>query len=150
MYPPQGVSSRIVGGRDAEDGAVPYQCSLQTNKRHFCGCSVISKKWIVTASHCVDGQPIQYLEVFVGTNDLKNGGSYYKVQKFIMHEGYNQPMFANDIALIRLRDELQFNEKVQPIELGSDEVPDGVDLQLTGWGRVQVSSQFHCFCMVKL
>lgn len=55
VYPPQGISSRIVGGKDAEDGSAPFQCSLQSSKRHFCGCSIISKDWIVTASHCVFG-----------------------------------------------------------------------------------------------
>lgn len=144
VYPPHGLSSRIVGGKDAKDGDAPYQCSLQSNKRHFCGCSVISKEWIVTASHCIVGQSASNLEVLVGTIDLKSGGTYYKVEKLIAHEDYNTPAFANDIALVRVQDAIQFSEKVQPIELLRDEVPDGAELTLTGWGRLNVSVAFIC------
>lgn len=167
MYPPQGILSRIVGGEDAEDGAAPFQCSMQSYKRHFCGCSVISEQWIATASHCVvgydinssfilsnthlqlflqivvfhqsDRQSTKHVEILVGTNDLKNGGTYYKVEKFIAHNEYNRPQFANDIAVIKLQNTIQFNEKVKPIELMRDEVPDGAELELTGWGRLSVS-----------
>ncbi|XP_031627817.1 trypsin-3-like [Contarinia nasturtii] len=136
LYPPQGISSRIVGGEDAEDGAAPFQCSLQSSKRHFCGCAIVSKNWIVTASHCVIGQSSRTLEVLVGTNDLKNGGIYYKVARYFAHEQYDSPAFANDIALIKVKDEIEFTEKVKPIELSKDEVPDGAELTLTGWGRL--------------
>ena len=50
-FPPLG--GRIVGGVDAKDGQVPYQCSLQRNGSHFCGCVIISKQWILTAGHCL-------------------------------------------------------------------------------------------------
>lgn len=139
MYPPQAESSRIVGGKDAKEGDAKYQCSLQVNKRHFCGCSVISNEWIITASHCIAGQSTSNLEVLVGTIDLNNGGTYYKADKLIAHEGYNRPQYANDIALVRVKDTIQFSDKVQPIELLKEEVADGAELKLTGWGRLQVS-----------
>lgn len=46
------AASRIIGGEIAEDGVAPFQCSLQVDKEHHCGCSVISHKFIVTAAHC--------------------------------------------------------------------------------------------------
>lgn len=49
------ISSRIVGGNDADDGEVPYQCYLQKNSRHYCGCAIVSSKWIITAAHCILG-----------------------------------------------------------------------------------------------
>lgn len=47
---------RIVGGTDAAEGGAPYQCSMQRGKAsdHFCGCAILSEKWIVTAAHCID------------------------------------------------------------------------------------------------
>lgn len=48
VYPPDVASERIVGGTDAADGAAPFQCSLQVRRSHFCGCSILSDKWVLT------------------------------------------------------------------------------------------------------
>ncbi|KAK3082677.1 hypothetical protein FSP39_002355, partial [Pinctada imbricata] len=48
--------SRIVGGTNADINEFPWQASLQTTSDfHFCGASLISQQWLVTAAHCVDG-----------------------------------------------------------------------------------------------
>ncbi|XP_055321368.1 chymotrypsin-1-like [Sitodiplosis mosellana] len=138
LFPPQSPSNRIVGGVDAEDGAAPFQCSLQVNKRHNCGCAIVSEKWVVTAAHCVAGQSAKNLEIYVGSNDLKNGGTSYKVEKIIAHEQYNKPAYAYDIAVVRVQGSITFSDKVKTIEYSSEEVPDGAVLQLTGWGTLQV------------
>jgi len=46
--------SYIVGGTNALDGAHPYIVSLRLHKvSHFCGGSIISKHYILTAGHCL-------------------------------------------------------------------------------------------------
>lgn len=56
VYPPQiSHGGFIVGGWNAEDGQAPFQCSMQYKKQHFCGCAILSSKWLITASHCFFG-----------------------------------------------------------------------------------------------
>jgi len=134
-FPP--LSDRIVGGVNATDGQAPYQCSLQQNGRHFCGCAIIEEQWILSAAHClVIG--INGVQILVGTNDLKSGGVRYTPKKYIIHENYGKPNFANDIGLIQV-DKIEFNEKVQPIKYSSKFVEGGTELFATGWGRVSTS-----------
>ncbi|XP_055306211.1 chymotrypsin-1-like [Sitodiplosis mosellana] len=136
-FPP--LSDRIVGGTDAEDGQAPYQCSLQQNGRHFCGCAIISEQWILSAAHCL-AIGINGVEVLVGTNDLQSGGTRYTPKKYIVHEKYNQPDFANDIGLIQV-EKIEFNKKVQPIKYSSKFVEGGAALLATGWGRLSAGGQ---------
>lgn len=136
------ASGRIVGGRDAQVGDAPYQCSIQESKIHSCGCSIISDKWTLTASHCVIRRNANALEILVGTNDLSNGGTYYKVERYVTHEEYR--WFANDIAVIRVQGKIEFNNHVQPISISPafNDIKDGDELILTGWGNLKVKFFF--------
>lgn len=75
--------------------------------------------------------------VMVGTHDLtKPGASFHRVDVVKRHENFNAHYWSNDIAIMHLRDKFEFNEKVQPIELAKDEIPDNKTLFFTGWGRI--------------
>merc|ERR1712117_577825 len=59
----------VVGGSDVtEPGKWPWQASLQRYGRHYCGASLISSCWLVTAAHCTDGPP-SYYTIFMGHLD---------------------------------------------------------------------------------
>lgn len=74
----------------------------------------------------------------MGTNKLSGNGIYYSIDKIISNENYNHPPFAYDIVLLRVKGTIEFNDRVHPIRLSSDEVPEGSIGQLTGWGLLSV------------
>ena len=54
------VDGKIVGGRPATDGEVPYVVSLQRTGwgggwDHRCGGSILNENTIITAAHCIVG-----------------------------------------------------------------------------------------------
>nr|XP_022914398.1 chymotrypsin-2-like [Onthophagus taurus] len=125
---------RIVGGYDAADGEFPHQISLRYNERHICGGSIIGESWVLTAAHCVNKQKVDKFTVVTGSNLLDAGGDTYKVEEIIPHEGFNRSTLLDDIALIKTKDDIKFNDKVKIIGLGENEMKGGENLILSGWG----------------
>lgn len=77
--------------------------------------------------------PAAFVDILVGTNDLKSGGTRYSSQFFISNEYYTRDGFANDIGLIFVKN-IEFNDRVQPINCSTKYVDVGVELRFTGWG----------------
>uniref|UniRef100_A0A1I8MNW1 Peptidase S1 domain-containing protein n=1 Tax=Musca domestica TaxID=7370 RepID=A0A1I8MNW1_MUSDO len=143
LYPPQFTTNRIVGGEDAPEDLAPYQISLQSLKgRHFCGGAIIDKRWVITASHCVAGAKPEKLKVLTGAYNLKNHtGKYYFADRIVMHCSYNNPAYANDIALIHLNRSIEFDEHTKAVEYDSEPLKDGDELVLTGWGTLSLGGE---------
>lgn len=65
-------------------------------------------------------------------------GQTFKVERIIQHEDF-RPMnnisgIVNDISLMKVKKNILFNEKVQPIPLQEEEVTAGLEAILSGWG----------------
>lgn len=133
------TGGRIIGGRDAPEGAAPYQISLQVSQRHNCGGAIYTNNKVLTAAHCIVGYTTSSLTVFAGTNSLTGNGVCFPVFRLIAHSRYNQPNFHNDIGVIELGGSFTWTPVVQPITTRQAEVPVGGATVLTGWGRLSQS-----------
>ncbi|XP_003700882.3 chymotrypsin-1-like [Megachile rotundata] len=132
--------SQIVGGRDAPVGMFPYQVSLREDGDHFCGGSIISSRYVLTAAHCVDDyDDPSNVTVHVGTNLLSSKGDTYRVEKFAFNEKFGTKSALYDIAMIRVDREIVFNDLVRPIPLAAgNNTYEGSECVLSGWGDTKV------------
>lgn len=86
----------------------------------------------------------QHIEILVGTTKLFSGGTLYKVNETIIHDLYYKETLEYDIALVRPKIPIQFNEfNVQPITYSSKEVPPNAELLASGWGKWTVSKFYE-------
>uniref|UniRef100_A0ABD2X3H8 Peptidase S1 domain-containing protein n=1 Tax=Trichogramma kaykai TaxID=54128 RepID=A0ABD2X3H8_9HYME len=86
------------------------------------------------------------VRILLGVNKLDDqNGTIYEVEEIIMHENYTtnpNVYYAADIALIRVAEDIVFNDRIQPVKLASskhpeDLLPVGTPVVVTGWGYTQ-------------
>lgn len=130
---------RIVGGNNAGTGQFPFQVSLQTNANsHFCGGSIISNRWIVTAAHCTIGRAPGAVRVRVQTLLHNSGGISHQASQIRNHPQYNPNTLANDVSTVQTASVIGFNGQVGQIAMGTGNIGT-VGATASGWGQLGVS-----------
>ncbi|KAI3374014.1 hypothetical protein L3Q82_022578, partial [Scortum barcoo] len=136
--------NKIVNGQNAVSGSWPWQVSLQDETGfHFCGGSLISPYWVVTAAHC-RVSPRNH-RVVLGAYDRQSNSEPIQVKsiaKAITHPYYNTVNINNDITLLKLSSPVQMTSRVSPVCLASSRtsLPSGTKCVTTGWGRTGLTS----------
>ncbi|XP_039966890.1 brachyurin-like [Bactrocera neohumeralis] len=147
-----GPTGRITNGQVAAQKQFPYQAGLRLyvpGGAAWCGGSVISDRWILTAAHCTDNLTTG-VDVYLGTWDRtdpteKNQQIIFVSKKnVIVHENWDEDTITNDISLIKLPVPIEFNDYIQPIALPkkSASYDSYVDKSViaSGWGRISDSA----------
>ena len=64
------------------------------------------------------------------------------VETVTVHENYDWRRSDNDIAVLRLAEDIHFDANIKPICLPKQDVPDNMECITTGWGDTQ--GRFRC------
>lgn len=92
---------KIIGGKIARKGQWPWQVAvLNKYKEAFCGGTLISPYWILTAAHCVRRK----LYVRLGEHNLQtkdNNEIEFRIRIAIKHPAYDRRTVDNDVAMLR-------------------------------------------------
>ncbi|XP_034938681.1 CLIP domain-containing serine protease 2-like [Chelonus insularis] len=159
------LSLRIVGGERADLDEFPWMALLEYQKPNgrstACGGVLISHRYVLTAAHCIKGKDLpktwRLVSVRLGEYDTSTDNDCISdgrgsqvcapppiavgVEEQIAHEDYNPTSRdqKNDIALLRLSQDVSFTDFIKPICLPNDEnVPQRV--WVAGWGKTESRS----------
>jgi len=76
-----------------------------------CGGSLISERWVLTVAHCFRGRN-QPTFARLGDQNLKDPNDAdpkdYEIEKVIKHPQYSSHTKHNDIALLKLKQDVEF------------------------------------------
>jgi len=137
------ASGRIVGGQEVNPmHSKPYQVYLQSCSSRgcaMCGATLLNKRYAMTAMHCVE--EASSLVVALGEHNIRTDIENHQaksipVERVIKRSDYDSDNVNNDIALLRLAQEVDFNDNIVPACLPSSTSQKyaGWDAVVSGWG----------------
>ncbi|XP_069361937.1 chymotrypsin-like elastase family member 2A [Maniola hyperantus] len=132
----------------AAPGDWPWHVAVYKQKRsspsppnYVCGGTLISHTLVLTVAHCVVRSEDSFITVVLGKynlNDDDKKSVKVDVERSIIHERYINEILLNDIALLKLKSEVQFTDYIQPACLWHRRMSDLTDKRivgiLAGWG----------------
>ncbi|XP_063615050.1 trypsin-1-like [Penaeus indicus] len=149
--PPPSLSLKVEGGTDAVKGEWPWMVYLDLlikGSLLFCGGTIVSPRFVLTAAHCVFDVNIEKGDkVVVKANeyDVKNKDETVtqsiRVQKIILHPKYRSATQKADIALLMLRKDLVMGPGVAPICLPPEGDYENLNTIVLGWGSLSFTGR---------
>ncbi|KAJ8954188.1 hypothetical protein NQ318_005783 [Aromia moschata] len=139
------IDGRLIGGSEAPAHAFPYQVGLyctSATRTTFCGGSLVSKNYILTAAHCVE--KALTVEIILGAQQILETEETQQLRtssEFIVHEDWDEEALINDIAFVKLSEPVEENDYSmlpQPVVFLHSFSLNVNDLagNITGWGRI--------------
>ncbi|XP_036393953.1 trypsin-3-like isoform X2 [Megalops cyprinoides] len=138
--PVEDDDDKIVGGYECRKNSVPYQVSLNSGY-HFCGGSLITSEWVVSAAHCYKYR----VQVRLGEHNIEtNEGTEQFINSalVIKHPRYSSRNMDNDIMLIKLSRPATLNSYVRTVSLPSSCAASGSRCLVSGWGNTLSSAYY--------
>ncbi|XP_024892139.1 venom serine protease 34-like [Temnothorax curvispinosus] len=147
--------TRIVGGKETGVNEYPMMCGLvnSVDKIIYCGCTIISKEYVITAAHCIDGRNITILGAVVGEHDTTTGRDtnatrLFRLDNCTIHPGFSNLQDAqyahNDVAVCKIARKIEYNAQVGPVCLPFQHKQDsfaGDIVTVLGWGLLEFTGQ---------
>jgi hypothetical protein len=131
---PRIAQSRVVGGSGISINDAPWQARLVIGQ-YGCGGTIIDTRWILTAAHCAELAPASQIYVWTGISNRASmfAGNATRVDRVIIHPGWNSDTDQNDIALLRLSSPVTGGAPIRLFADRSGPAP-GTPAFVSGWG----------------
>lgn len=146
----QTAQRRIVGGDDAGFGTFPWQAYIRIGSSR-CGGSLISRRHVVTAGHCVARAQPRHVRVTLGDYVINSAAEPLPAYTFGVRTIKVHPLFKFtpqadrfDVAVLTLDRSVQYMPHIAPIclpERGSDYL--GQYGWAAGWGALSPGSRLR-------
>jgi len=113
---------------------------MQFGEKLYCGGSLISNQFIITAAHCVKGINHGKIRLILGDHDRRHNEAHQElrfIEKVFINPHFVKKTFNNDIALIKMKSKVDFTDYIRPVCLPSkDRSYNNHSTIVVGWGKL--------------
>jgi len=138
-------ATKIVGGEETLVSEFPWQVGLVSagyGTSVWCGATLISDQWIMTAAHCTDGSSAGDIEVLLGEHNYdtedETTALRMSISEIVQHEDYDPSTTDVDFSLLKLEYPIDFSAypHIRPACLPENDDNDyaGYPAIVSGWG----------------
>jgi len=136
-----GARKRIVGGEEAVPHSYPWMAALFVDGKWFCGGTLISDEWVLTAGHCA--KDASEMKIMLGAHNVREASEEGRIEltstDFFTHPKYSALTVHNDLALVHLPEKVTFDDNIRPVCLPSHsdagEAMAHLPAVASGWGK---------------
>lgn len=128
-------SSRIVGGTFIGIGKAKFVVHLREKGKFFCGGTLVSPKFVITAAHCLERLKAADITVVAAATYLYEKGLRSKVAKLFVPKEYNSQTFDMDVAVLELAKHLK-GSNISSIDLCHSMGKTNEMITVYGWGQI--------------
>ncbi|XP_015439901.1 PREDICTED: serine protease easter-like [Dufourea novaeangliae] len=172
------TTEKIIGGNKTGVFDYPWMVLIEAyNPRRditefICGGTLINKRYVLTAAHCVTSLPggLRVTGVRIGEHDLSTaqdcekdengrdlvcteGYQTFQLEGMHFHPEYSTKKLQNDIALMRLNRDVDYTpQNIRPIclPIGPAATMSKKKVTVTGWGTTEFGPRSQALLQVKL
>ncbi|KAH8401829.1 hypothetical protein KR009_008177, partial [Drosophila setifemur] len=133
----QKVQPRIVGGTTTTQSAVGgYVLNLRYDGTFYCGGSLVTSLYVVTAAHCLINYDASRITVQGGVSQLSQTGVIRKVAKYFIPGTFSSSSLKDDVGVIRLQSAMS-GSNINTISLCQVQWSPGDYMRVSGWGTTR-------------
>lgn len=104
---------------------------------YTCAGTIIGSRWVITSTHCLLDISWWSTAYHIGSNNPESDGYTKEIKNCIIHKDYDENTYANDVAVIELKSEIEWIYPTHPIELVNQEfeIIDELFVRTAGFGE---------------
>ncbi|XP_029507152.1 transmembrane protease serine 9-like [Oncorhynchus nerka] len=128
----------LPGGGLASGGSWPWIASLQTNRTHVCGGTMVAEDYVMSDAGCFSSQSDASQWTVIMGRLKQNGSNPNEVTLKVINITMSN-LTANNVAILRLASQPTLSDYIQPIcvDQGSSTFSIGTQCWVAGWGKDQ-------------